>query len=243
MAKLLRVLGWGAVAAAGAVSVLVAALHRGESINALWLVTAGVCTFAVAYRFYSTWLMAKVLVLDERRAPPSITQRDGKDFVPTNKWVVFGHHFAAIAGPGPLVGPVLAAQFGYLPGMLWILIGATLGGGVHDAVVLFASMRRVRQVARPDAQGGGQSGRRHRRHDQPAGDHDDPARRARPGRGQGAGRKPVGAVHHRHDDPAGDDHGRRAHDRKGQRAGGDDLRRRGPPRQRVGRRQPARRGA
>ena len=142
MAKLLRVLGWGAIAAAGAVSVLVAAVHRGESINALWLVTAGLCTFAISYRFYSKWLTVKVLVLDERRAPPSITQRDGKDFVPTNKWVVYGHHFAAIAGPGPLVGPVLAAQFGYLPGMLWILIGATLGGGVHDAVVLFASMRR-----------------------------------------------------------------------------------------------------
>jgi carbon starvation protein len=142
MPKVLRLLGWGAVAAAGAVSVLVAALHRGESINALWLVTAGLCTFAIAYRFYSKWLMVKVLVLDERRAPPSITQRDGKDFVPTNKWVVYGHHFAAIAGPGPLVGPVLAAQFGYLPGMLWILIGATLGGGVHDAVILFASMRR-----------------------------------------------------------------------------------------------------
>ena len=86
--------------------------------------------------------MTKVLVLDERRAPPAVTNNDGKDFVPTNKWVVFGHHFAAIAGPGPLVGPVLAAQFGYLPGTLWILIGATLGGGVHDAVMLFASMRR-----------------------------------------------------------------------------------------------------
>ena len=142
MPKLLRLLGWGAVAAAGAVSVLVAALHRGEPVNALWLVMAGLCTFAVAYRFYSKWLMAKVLTLDERRAPPAMTQRDGKDFVQTNKWVVFGHHFAAIAGPGPLVGPVLAAQFGYLPGMLWILIGATLGGGVHDAVILFASMRR-----------------------------------------------------------------------------------------------------
>lgn len=120
----------------------VSALHKGESINALWLVVAGLCAFAVSYRFYSKWLVTKVLVLDERRAPPAVTNNDGKDFVPTNKWVVFGHHFAAIAGPGPLVGPVLAAQFGYLPGMLWILIGATLGGGVHDAVVLFASMRR-----------------------------------------------------------------------------------------------------
>jgi carbon starvation protein len=142
MPKVLRLVLWGAVSAAGAIAVLVAALHRGESINALWLVTAGLCTFAISYRFYSKWLTVKVLVLDDRRAPPSITQRDGKDFVPTNKWVVYGHHFAAIAGPGPLVGPVLAAQFGYLPGMLWILIGATLGGGVHDAVILFSSMRR-----------------------------------------------------------------------------------------------------
>lgn len=118
------------------------AFHKGETINALWLVVAGLCSFAVAYRFYSKWLMTKVLVLDAHRAPPSVTHRDGKDYVPTNRWVVFGHHFAAIAGPGPLVGPVLAAQFGYLPGMLWILIGATLGGGVHDAIVMFASIRR-----------------------------------------------------------------------------------------------------
>src|SRR6201994_2653518 len=142
MPKLLRILLWLGISALGVVAVAVSALHNGESINALWLVVAGFCTFAVAYRFYSKWLVTKVLVLDERRAPPAVTQNDGKDFVPTHKWVVFGHHFAAIAGPGPLVGPVLAAQFGYLPGMLWILIGATLGGGVHDAVVLFASMRR-----------------------------------------------------------------------------------------------------
>lgn len=120
----------------------VAAFQRGEPVNALWLVVAGACSFAVSYRFYSAWLMTKVLILDDRRAPPAITKADGKDYVPTNKWIVFGHHFAAIAGPGPLVGPVLAAQFGYLPGTLWILIGATLGGGVHDAVILFASMRR-----------------------------------------------------------------------------------------------------
>ena len=142
MPKLLRILLWLAISALGVLAVAISALHSGESINALWLVVAGFCAFAVSYRFYSSWLAAKVLVLDERRAPPCVTNGDGKDFVPTNKWVVFGHHFAAIAGPGPLVGPVLAAQFGYLPGMLWILIGATLGGGVHDAVVLFASMRR-----------------------------------------------------------------------------------------------------
>ena len=142
MPNILRVLLWLGISALGAVAVAVSALHRGEEINALWLVVAGVCTFAVSYRFYSKWLMTKVLVLDGHRAPPAITNKDGKDFVPTHKWVVFGHHFAAIAGPGPLVGPVLAAQFGYLPGMLWILVGATLGGGVHDAVVMFASMRR-----------------------------------------------------------------------------------------------------
>ena len=142
MPKFLKVLLWIAISALGAVAVAVSAFQRAEPLNALWLVIAGVCTFAVAYRFYSAWLMAKVLTLDDDRAPPSVVHSDGKDYVPTHKWVVFGHHFAAIAGPGPLVGPVLAAQFGYLPGTLWILIGATLGGGVHDAVVLFASMRR-----------------------------------------------------------------------------------------------------
>jgi carbon starvation protein len=142
MSNLPRILLWLAISVLGAVAVGVSAFHSGETINAMWLVVAGLCTFAVSYRFYSKWLVTKVLVADERRAPPAITKNDGKDFVPTHKWVVFGHHFAAIAGPGPLVGPVLAAQFGYLPGMLWILIGATLGGGVHDAVVLFASMRR-----------------------------------------------------------------------------------------------------
>ncbi len=139
---MLRVLLWISVSLLGAAAVGVAAFQRGEPVNALWLVIAGVCTFAVSYRFYSAWLVAKVLTVDDRRAPAAVTCSDGKDFVPTPKWVVFGHHFAAIAGPGPLVGPVLAAQFGYLPGMLWILVGATLGGGVHDAVVLFASMRR-----------------------------------------------------------------------------------------------------
>ena len=142
MPKLIRIILWTAVSLLGAVAVGLMAMQRGEPINALWLVIAGGCSFAVAYRFYSAWLMAKVLTVDDRRAPAAITCDDGKDFVPTPKWVVFGHHFAAIAGPGPLVGPVLAAQFGYLPGALWILVGATLGGGVHDSVVLFASMRR-----------------------------------------------------------------------------------------------------
>lgn len=142
MKKILPILLWLAIALLGAGAVAAIAFHRDEPINALWLVVAGLCSFAVAYRFYSAWLVATVLTVDDRRSPPALTCRDGKDFVPTPKWIVFGHHFAAIAGPGPLVGPVLAAQFGYLPGTLWILVGATLGGGVHDTVVLFASMRR-----------------------------------------------------------------------------------------------------
>ena len=141
-ARFLRAAGWTAVAAAGAVSVAVLAWSRGEQLSALWMVVAAGCVFAIAYRFHSAWLMAKVLTIDQLRATPAESQADGKDFVRTNRWVVFGHHFAAIAGPGPLVGPVLAAQFGYLPGLLWILIGAVFGGSVHDCVVLFCSVRR-----------------------------------------------------------------------------------------------------
>ena len=133
---------WVAVSGLGLAALAVLALSRGEQISALWIVTAGLCTFAVSYRFYSKWLATKVLVLNDERATPAVAHEDGKDFVPTNRWMVFGHHFAAIAGPGPLVGPVLAAQFGFLPGTLWILIGATLGGGVHDMIVLFSSVRR-----------------------------------------------------------------------------------------------------
>ncbi len=126
----------------GAFSVATLAWSRGETVSALWMVVAAVCVFAVAYRFHSAWLMAKVLTLDELRATPAVVHEDGRDFVKTNRWVVFGHHFAAIAGPGPLVGPVLAAQFGFLPGLLWILVGATLGGAVHDCVIMFCSVRR-----------------------------------------------------------------------------------------------------
>ncbi len=142
MARLLKFLLWFGIAVLGAGSVAVMALARGEPINALWIVTAGLCATVISYRFYSKWLAAKVLVLNDERATPALVVDDGKDFVPTNRWMAFGHHFAAIAGPGPLVGPVLAAQFGYLPGALWILIGATLGGGVHDMIILFASVRR-----------------------------------------------------------------------------------------------------
>ena len=133
---------WFAVSALGLWAIVVLALSRGERVSALWIIVAGLCALCISYRFYSKWLAAKVLVLNDERATPAILQNDSKDYVPTNRWMVFGHHFAAIAGPGPLVGPVLAAQFGFLPGTLWILIGATLGGGVHDMIVLFASIRR-----------------------------------------------------------------------------------------------------
>jgi carbon starvation protein len=133
---------WIAVAAFGAFALATVALHRGEQVNALWLVTAAVCSYAVGYRFYSKFIATRVLALDPQRATPAERLENGRDFVPTNKWVVFGHHFAAIAGPGPLVGPVLAAQFGYLPGTLWILVGAVFGGCVQDFVILLFSVRR-----------------------------------------------------------------------------------------------------
>ncbi|MDR2220804.1 MAG: carbon starvation protein A [Methylobacillus sp.] len=142
MKNLLGKLVWVIVAVAGAAAVGGIAINRGESINALWFITAAVCVYAIAYRFYAAWIAAKVLVIDETRATPAERFDNGRDFVPTNKWIVFGHHFAAIAGPGPLVGPTLAAQFGYLPGTLWILIGGVLGGCVQDMVTLFFSMRR-----------------------------------------------------------------------------------------------------
>lgn len=138
----LGMLTWLAVAILGASAVGGIAIHRGETINSLWFVVAAVCVYAIGYRFYSAFIAAKVLMLDATRATPAERLNDGRDFVPTNKWVVFGHHFAAIAGPGPLIGPTLAAQFGYLPGTLWILIGAVLGGCVQDFVTLFFSTRR-----------------------------------------------------------------------------------------------------
>ena len=142
MAKSLQILVWSAVSLLGALALGTIALHRGEEINAMWLVVAAICAYALGYRFYSQFVSAKVLALDAQRATPAERLEDGRDFVPTNKWVVFGHHFAAIAGPGPLVGPVLAAQFGYLPGTLWILAGAVFGGCVQDFVILLFSVRR-----------------------------------------------------------------------------------------------------
>ena len=142
MPKPLSILIWAAVALLGAAAYAVLAVHRGEPLNAIWLLAAAACTYAIGYRFYSKWLAAKVLMLDGRRATPAMVREDGKDFVRTDKWIVFGHHFAAISGPGPLVGPVLAAQFGYLPGTLWLLIGVVLGGAVQDFLILFCSIRR-----------------------------------------------------------------------------------------------------
>ena len=142
MTKTLRTLIWIVVGAAGALALAAIALRRGEEINAIWLVVAAFCSYALGYRFYSKFIAAKVLALDGLRATPAERLENGRDFVPTNKWVVFGHHFAAIAGPGPLVGPVLAAQFGYLPGTLWILAGAVFGGCVQDFVILLFSVRR-----------------------------------------------------------------------------------------------------
>src|SRR5579885_300043 len=142
MKKVLRFLLWGSVSVVGALAVGVVALRRAEPINALWLVTAATCCYALGYRFYASFIAAKILAIDALRATPAERLENGRDFLVTNKWVVFGHHFAAIAGPGPLVGPVLAAQFGYLPGTLWILAGAVFGGCVQDFVILLFSVRR-----------------------------------------------------------------------------------------------------
>ncbi len=142
MNKLLKNAIWILIAVLGASAVSGIALNRGENISALWFITAALCVYAVAYRFYAAWIAATILIVDDTRATPAERLDNGRDFVPTNKWIVFGHHFAAIAGPGPLVGPTLAAQFGFLPGTLWILFGAVLGGCVQDMTTLFISTRR-----------------------------------------------------------------------------------------------------
>src|SRR5437660_9242347 len=142
MQPLASLLVWGGISALGAAAFGVLALSREETINAAWLLTAAVCTYAVGYRFYSRFLASRVFGLDDRRATPAERFNNGRDFVPTNRWVLYGHHFAAIAGAGPLVGPVLAAQFGFLPGTLWLVIGVVLGGAVQDFTILFCSLRR-----------------------------------------------------------------------------------------------------
>src|SRR5437867_675568 len=142
MNKSAKNLIWLVIALLGAWAYAVLATRRGEAVNSVYILIAALCSYAIGYRFYSKWIAARILALNDRRATPCQVHDDGKDFVKTNKWIVFGHHFAAISGPGPLVGPVLAAQFGYLPGALWILIGVVLGGAVQDFVILFCSMRR-----------------------------------------------------------------------------------------------------
>ena len=142
MRKILKVVLWSGVAALGAVSFGWLALSRGEPVNAAWLLVAALCTYAVSYRFYSRFIASRIFALDPARPTPAVRLNDGRDFMPTNRWIVFGHHFAAIAGPGPLVGPTLAAQFGFLPGALWIIVGVAIGGAVQDFVILCASVRR-----------------------------------------------------------------------------------------------------
>src|SRR6516162_9232728 len=142
MKRVLAILVWLVVAVLGAGALGAIAIHRGEPLNAMWFVIASLCCYLVAFRLYSAFVAARVLTLDDSRATPAERHDDGRDFVPTNKWVLFGHHFAAIAGPGPLVGPTLAAQFGYLPGTLWLIAGAAFGGCVQDFVILFCSIRR-----------------------------------------------------------------------------------------------------
>ena len=142
MKKAFSTLLWILVALVGAWAYFTLAVRRGEPINSIYILLAALCSYTIGYRFYSKWIAARILALNDRRATPCEVHEDGRDYVKTNKWIVFGHHFAAISGPGPLVGPVLAAQFGYLPGTLWLLIGVVLGGAVQDFVILFASMRR-----------------------------------------------------------------------------------------------------
>ncbi len=141
-AKSLRLLPWIGVALLAAIALGSVAVARGEKIGAIWLLTAAICFYLIGYRFYSRIIAHKIFKLNDQRATPAERLEDGRDFVPTNKWIVFGHHFAAIAGPGPLVGPTLAAQFGFLPGFLWIVVGVVIGGAVQDFVILAASLRR-----------------------------------------------------------------------------------------------------
>src|SRR6187455_3306237 len=139
---LMKKLGWLALAGFAACCLAVLALHRGESVNAAWVIAATIAIQVIGYRFYSRFIAERVLGLDATKATPALRRNDGLDYVPTDRWVVCGHHFAAIAGAGPLVGPVLAAQMGYLPGTLWILFGVVFAGAVQDMLVLFFSVRR-----------------------------------------------------------------------------------------------------
>ncbi len=140
--EIVKIFTWTAIGFISAISISAIAILRGENISSLWFITAFACSQLIAYRFYSAWIATKILEVNINNKTPAIKINDGKDFVPTNRWVVFGHHFAAIAGPGPLIGPTLAAQFGYLPGTLWILIGSVFAGAVQDMIILLVSVRR-----------------------------------------------------------------------------------------------------
>src|ERR1700722_10580866 len=176
---------WSAVAVLGAISFAVVALARGEPVNAAWLVVAAVCIYFISYRFYALFIPRKVFGVDLKRVTPAYRHNDGLDYVPTNRFVLFGHHFAAIAGAGPLVGPVLAAQMGYLPGTLWILAGVVFAGAVQDMTVLFLSTRR------DDPQRAWSGPGRHRRDRRAADLHHHP-RRAGARRGEGPYGQPLG---------------------------------------------------
>ena len=200
MIRVLSKLGWLVVALAGAGALGAIALSRGEPVNGLFFVVAAGGTYLVAYRFYAAFIAARVLTLDGTRATPAERLDDGRDFVPTNKWIVFGHHFAAIAGPGPLVGPTLAAQFGYLPGTLWIMVGRRarrLRTGLRDPVLLAAPRR---EIARPDGQGRGGPARGAADDGVGAGDHDHPAGGGGARGGERAQALALGRLHDRHDD-------------------------------------------
>lgn len=149
-----KIILWAAIALLGAVAWTMLAIVRGETVNAIWFVFAAVCTYLIGYRFYSKVIERYITRPDDRRATPAEVKQDGKDYVPTDRRVLYGHHFAAIAGAGPLVGPVLAAQMGYLPGTIWIIVGVVLAGAVQDYTVLFFSMRRggrtIGQMARQE---------------------------------------------------------------------------------------------
>ena len=203
-----RHLPWVLVGLIGATALAIIATARGEPVGAIWIVVAAVSVYLIAYRYYARFIADKVMRLDPKRPTPAVRHNDGLDYVPTDRIVLFGHHFAAIAGAGPLVGPVLAAQMGYLPGMLWILAGVVFAGAVQDFMVLFVSMRRdgrsLGELIRAEM---GAGPRRHRavRH---LHDHGDHPRRAGADRREGAGREPLGHLHRDRDDPDRAAHGR-----------------------------------
>ena len=201
MTRVLSKLAWLVVALSGAGALGAIALSRGEPVNGLFFVVAAGGTYLVAYRFYSAFIAARVLALDATRATPAERLDDGRDFVPTNQWVVLGHHFAAIAGPGPLVGPTLAAQFGYLPGTLWLVAGAVLGGCVQDFVILFFSLRRDGRSLGQIAKRRGGPARGPADDGVGARDHDHPARGGGARGGERAQALALGRLHARDDDP------------------------------------------